>query len=1131
MPRAKVYPGNALPHYVMAACLACVLFGQDPAAAQDKPSAAEQELRRQLLLERAARKSLTYQADMRKAALLAESQNWRAVSELLDQYRPAAGESDLRSWEWHFLESLVKKKKLVDRQELVLEGPNEGIRLLAWSGNGERLAAVGDDGSVVIWDRTTAKELRRVGSKVRFISLDHAGRRITLSAENGTVTLWDTDKGPARRFFGPIKGLSNFRQPAFSPDGRMLALAVERTAAAIYDTSTGLELHRLAGHDGFVSAVIWHPGGKMLATGSHDGMVRIWDASTGTVSRELDADDDVEGLQWGAGGKQIAAVTSHGQGTGQVRIWDVASGKKQFGVDAQYGTTWRPNQPRAGLFFSADGKRAAAEAIGGVVVWETGAGRAIFQGPTGSSGSQLGGCDPQVRRWAFLQMFGSRATCRVVNIETSADLLRVESEIPMNNYGSALAWSPDGQYLAAGFAQGKIYIYGVPADRPQVRFLSAGPAPVFEWSPDGRRFAYSADGDVRIGSLPVTEPPVRLGIPRSAPSVVSLSPDGVFLAGCEYDGAIPVWNIASGQISQRLPGHPVPVANRSGEVGLATNALLWSPDARWLVSVRWGDGGLRIWDVKAGTLMTSFQFGSHYFDASQHEGLPLSWSPDSTLLAMRSGSSQKRISVIEVTTGKQIADWDGGPALGSSSAIAWDPTSRKIATCLGNPPRIQIRDVATAKEAFALDVPVVGLNRMSWSPDGRRLAFQAERVQIYDFSTARVTTLAGTAEQLLWNSDGSRLALVGNGSFSTRYGSRDVELYDATTGAAIPGERRAAFPDAAAGRAESRGVDVQNYQIQSAVWNARGMFAAASAKAEPVMPIIVVWDIRTGKPLLTLGPIGVAPAGRPSFVRTVSWSADGRLLATLSGDSHSTAQIRIWDAVSGRNQATIAAGRTTFRGAAAMALSPDGRNVAFAGQPVQLWNLALPRVPLTLQQPRKNAPESDHSFLAWSSDSRSLAVLECRETSGHEQVMKAWDLTTGKEQFRGVLPYEFCYLNAPVAWSPDGKQLAWGGPRPGVWDVISGKEAFTLAGHSAAVRDVAWSADGRRVLSRCEVLGPFTRTFELKVWDAATSQEVMMFRSPMAGWRPAPGFQALAAPPGMGSDPGDVIVWDLAPRT
>jgi WD40 repeat protein len=1081
-------------------------------------------------MERAARKALTYQADMRRAAQLAEAEEWSSLGTLLDQYRPAPGETDLRAWEWHFLDSLLRKIQLVDRQEAVLQGPTTGVHQLSWSGNGQRLTVVGEDGSAGIWDLKTGKELRRIGARIRVACLDQDGKAITLSADNGTVSLCGTDGGPARRVFGRIQGLFNDRQPAFSPDGQRLALAVGKTVAAVYDTSSGRERHRLAGHQDFISAVAWRPDGKVLATGGRDGVIRLWDADAGNETATLDADDHVDGLQWRIDGRQLAAVTSRGQGTGQVRIWDVARRQKIFAVEAQYGTTWRPNQPRAGLFLSADGWRVAAESNRGVSVWETSTGRPIFQGPSGASGSQLGGCDPEVRRWAFLQMFGNRATCRVVEMDSSAELFRVQSEIPMNDYRSALAWSPDGKRFAAGFSQGKVYVYRAPSQRADVRMVNAGPAPLFEWSRDGRRFAFSTSGETRIGSLPATEPPIRLGPPLLLPTTISLSPDGRYLAGAESDGTLPIWDVSSGQVARRLPGHPAPHSDRPTEARIAADALSWSPDAEQLLSLRSADGDLRIWDVKGARQTTSFQFGVNEFEVRQHESLPLVWSPDSKFVAARTGWQQKLVRIIDTTTGKQTRQWDGGPSLGSCNSMSWDSTSQKLATGLGNPPRVQVWDVTTGRELLTLDGEVPGLRQLSWSPDGRRLAYQAESTRIYDSSTKTTISLAGTGEYLIWNPDGSRLALVGNGSFTTRFGSRSIEVYDAATGTEIPGERRTTVPELSAMKRISGGVEGQNYEIRSAVWPKEGMRVAATAMAYPGMGIIVVWDAQTGNPLLTLGQVYDALADRAKVARMVSWAPDSRSLATLAGESNSDAQIGVWDATTGRKIHTIVVGRINFRGAAGLAWSPDGRSVAFAGQQVQVWNLGRPLQPQTFQGPTGGGREADQSFLAWSPDGRSLALLECRHTAGREMVIRVWDVATTKEQFHAARPHDFSSLHSPIAWSPDGKRLACGGSKPEVWNVAAGKEAFSLAGHSSAVIDVEWSQDGRRVLSRCEVIGPFTRSFELKVWDASSGQEVLMLRGPMAGWRPAPGFQGLASPAGSGTDAGDVVVWDLGPR-
>src|SRR5205823_7117585 len=103
-----------------------------------------------------------------------------------------------------------------------------------------------------------------------------------------------------------------------------------------------------------------------------------------------------------------------------------------------------------------------------------------------------------------------RATCRVLDMDTSHELMRVDVEIPMNRYQSALAWSPDGHRLAAGFSQGKVYIFNPPEDRSETRIVNTGTAAFFEWSPDGKRFTFSTQGEVRLGRLPPTQPPSRL---------------------------------------------------------------------------------------------------------------------------------------------------------------------------------------------------------------------------------------------------------------------------------------------------------------------------------------------------------------------------------------------------------------------------------------------------------------------------------------------------------------------------------------------------------------------------------------------------------------------------------------------
>jgi WD40 repeat protein len=72
-----------------------------------------------------------------------------------------------------------------------------------------------------------------------------------------------------------------------------------------------------------------------------------------------------------------------------------------------------------------------------------------------------------------------------------------------------------------------------------------------------------------------------------------------------------------------------------------------------------------------------------------------------------------------------------------------------------------------------------------------------------------------------------------------------------------------------------------------------------------------------------------------------------------------------------------------------------------------------------------------------------------------------------------------------VAYSPDGKHLVSGSSDKTVkvWDSQTGKEECTLTGHSDFVRSVAYSPDGKHIVS-----GSDDRT--VKVWDSQTGKEV-----------------------------------------
>jgi WD40 repeat protein len=652
-------------------------------------------------------------------------------------------------------------------------------------------------------------------------------------------------------------------------------------------------------HGAKVASAEFSHDGKFIVTRTMDNKVRLWDAGSKKIVKELSENNGSNSATFSPDGKLIAT----GGTDGVVRLWDGASGAPVRELQGHTALVHR-------ALFSPDGNYLVSVSDDNTVrVWKPATGEAV----------------------------------KVLKGHTAGV--------------SEVTFSPDKIHFATEAADEKGIIWSFDSDNGKVLDGLTGTKAALAFSPDGKLLATEGGPGTELGALPEGDYPAtvwdvatgkmkfRLGGHLDYIASVAFSPDGNAIVTSSGDSTARLWT-ADGQLVKELRGHTRPLSG-----------ALFSPDGKFVVTAS-ADNTVRVWDSLDGKLISVFRGhsqavnnvafsadGQFIVSASDDQTArlwPFHPGDGATISTIESWDHSAAVTSIACSpNGSEMAAttrdgklWLDGVGMQRSVPFTYlvdrsakvanarfSPDGQSIATTRGSsgviynidalrafvdstrsefiykeapPPSADKKLRLSEPDGVRLEGHTADINSVAFSPDGRFVVTASAD------TTARVwdATTGAVAGELRGHSKS-----VNSASFSpdgrfivTASDDATVRLWDAA---------RFTFVKMIGG--------TYPHLVSSAEYSPDGRFiVAASGEAAWVS------DPNRGEVVRKL-------EGHTGQVNSASFSPDSRLIVTASADNTA----RVWNAQTGESVATL----LDHKGPVLNALfSPDGRSVFTASE-------------------------------------------------------------------------------------------------------------------------------------------------------------------------------------------------------
>lgn len=453
---------------------------------------------------------------------------------------------------------------------------------------------------------------------------------VVINSYGGVViTVGVADGQPMSHFDGHSE---NVGAVVFHPNGKLVASCSMDGDIRIWELANGKQVNLLEGQQRgaanrtfrqAASSLAFSADGMLLAAGCTDGFIQVWDWSRRRVVHECDGHmEGIESVQFSSNGRRILSASRDGT----VRIWDLLTHSDLRYVQAD---RWIE-----GLSFHPKSSHVAAAGGNSITIHDTQTAQLLHT---------LEGHREHVHSVAYSPngiwlasaagdgAYQERGELKIWDVETRREFRTLQGHEKILN---DLAFSNDSSMLATASDDGTVRIWKAPGWEPlrePIKYESEPECVAFH--PDNAQLACGAGYVAWVSRLSGDEARTAFRGHEKRITAVRFSPNGNILASSSYDRTVRLWDARTGALLRTLSGHLHEV-----------NDIAFSPDGKRIASCS-RDCSIKLWDVAT---------GQELYTIREHRSnvRSIAYSPDGLWLA--SGGMDE---VLRIHDGRPVSDF------------------------------------------------------------------------------------------------------------------------------------------------------------------------------------------------------------------------------------------------------------------------------------------------------------------------------------------------------------------------------------------------------------------------------------------------------------------------------------------